>query len=44
MTKDNLKTVPVGTTLEEAETLLQKYRIEKIPVVDDNYSLWINYF
>ncbi len=39
MTKDNLKTVPVGTTLEEAETLLQKYRIEKLPVVDDNYTL-----
>lgn len=36
MTKDNLRTAPVGTTLEEAEVLLQKYRIEKLPVVDDN--------
>ncbi|MBU1098132.1 MAG: IMP dehydrogenase [Bacteroidetes bacterium] len=35
MTKDNLRTAPLGTTLEEAEVLLQKYRIEKLPVVDD---------
>jgi IMP dehydrogenase len=34
MTKDNLVTVPVGTTLEEAERLLQKHRIEKLLVVD----------
>jgi len=30
MTKDNLVTVPVGTTLEEAERILQTHRIEKL--------------
>ena len=35
MTKTNLRTAPLGTTLEEAEILLQKYKIEKLPVVDD---------
>lgn len=39
MTKSNLITVPVGTTLEAAEKLLQKHRIEKLPVVDDNMIL-----
>ncbi|MGA2328633.1 MAG: IMP dehydrogenase [Bryobacteraceae bacterium] len=39
MTKDNLVTVPVGTTLEEAEQILHKHRIEKLLVVDDNYVL-----
>src|SRR5450432_621217 len=39
MTKDNLVTVPVGTTLEEAERLLQKHRIEKLLVVDKDYNL-----
>ncbi|MGE5480163.1 MAG: IMP dehydrogenase [Chloroflexota bacterium] len=39
MTKDNLITVPNGTTLEEAEELLQRNRIEKLPVVDENYTL-----
>jgi IMP dehydrogenase len=34
MTRENLVTVPVGTTLEEAKTLLHKHRIEKLPVVD----------
>jgi IMP dehydrogenase len=34
MTKDNLVTAPVGTTLEEAERILGKHRIEKLPVVD----------
>jgi len=34
MTKDDLVTVPVGTTLDEAERLLQKHRIEKLLVVD----------
>jgi IMP dehydrogenase len=34
MTKDNLVTAPVGTTLEEAERTLGKHRIEKLPVVD----------
>ena len=39
MTKENLITAPVGTTLEEAERMLQKHRIEKLPVVDENYVL-----
>ncbi len=39
MTKDNLITVPVGTTLEEAEAILHRYRVEKLLVVDDSYSL-----
>ncbi|MBX3008120.1 MAG: IMP dehydrogenase [Melioribacteraceae bacterium] len=34
MTKDNLITAPLGTTLAEAEKTLHKYRIEKLPVVD----------
>jgi IMP dehydrogenase len=34
MTKDNLITVPVGTTLQEARAILQKHRIEKLLVVD----------
>lgn len=36
MTKENLITAPVGTNLAEAEKILQKYRIEKLPVVDKN--------
>ncbi len=39
MTKENLVTVPVGTTLEQAEKLLQKHRIEKLLVVDSEYNL-----
>jgi IMP dehydrogenase len=39
MTKDNLVTVPVGTTLEEAERILQKHRIEKLLVVDQDFNL-----
>ena len=39
MTKDNLVTVSVGTTLEEAERLLQKHRIEKLLVVDSDFRL-----
>jgi IMP dehydrogenase len=35
MTKDNLATVPVGTTLEESKAILHKRRIEKLLVVDD---------
>ena len=34
MTKDHLVTAPVGTTLDEAERILAKHRIEKLPVVD----------
>jgi IMP dehydrogenase len=39
MTKDELITVPVGTTLEEAERILHKHRVEKLLVVDKNYTL-----
>jgi IMP dehydrogenase len=39
MTKDDLITVPVGTTLEMAQAILHKYRVEKLLVVDDNYML-----
>jgi len=39
MTKDNLVTVPVGTTLEEAERILQRHRIEKLLVVDSDFNL-----
>jgi IMP dehydrogenase len=39
MTKENLITAPVGTDLTQAEEILQKYKIEKLPVVDDNNIL-----
>jgi IMP dehydrogenase len=39
MTKENLVTVPVGTTLEQAEAILHKHRVEKLLVVDDQYQL-----
>jgi IMP dehydrogenase len=39
MTKENLVTVPVGTTLEQAEAILHKNRVEKLLVVDDNFIL-----
>lgn len=39
MTKDNLITVPVGTTLEQAEEILHEHRVEKLLVVDDKYIL-----
>ncbi len=39
MTKDNLITVPVGTTLEEAEQILHQHRVEKLLVVDNDYVL-----
>lgn len=39
MTKANLITVPVGTTLEEAEAILHKHRVEKLLVVDDTFHL-----
>lgn len=35
MTKENLITAPMGTTLDEAEEILQQHRIEKLPVVDE---------
>src|SRR6202790_1515563 len=39
MTKENLITVPVGTTLESAEKILHEHRVEKLLVVDDKYNL-----
>jgi IMP dehydrogenase len=39
MTKENLITVPVGTTLTDAEEILHKHRVEKLLVVDDKYNL-----
>jgi IMP dehydrogenase len=39
MTKTNLITVPVGTTLDEAEKILHHHRVEKLLVVDDKYNL-----
>ncbi|MBV8810672.1 MAG: IMP dehydrogenase [Acidobacteriaceae bacterium] len=39
MTKENLITVPVGTTLEEAQKILHTHRVEKLLVVDENYAL-----
>ena len=39
MTKENLITVPVGTTLEEAEKILHQHRVEKLLVVDEHFAL-----
>lgn len=39
MTKESLITVPVGTTLEEAEHILHQHRVEKLLVVNDAYEL-----
>ena len=39
MTKENLITVPVGTTLTEAEAILHRHRVEKLLVVDDQFRL-----
>jgi IMP dehydrogenase len=39
MTREDLITVPVGTTLEEAEQILHKHRVEKLLVVNENYEL-----
>ncbi|SRR5579875_173557 len=39
MTKENLITVAVGTTLEEAEAILHRHRVEKLLVVDEQYNL-----
>lgn len=39
MTKDPLFTVPVGTTLEEAQSILHQHRVEKLLVVDNQYYL-----
>lgn len=39
MTKENLVTAPVGTTLEQAQEILRRHRIEKLPIVDDKGRL-----
>ncbi len=39
MTKENLVTAPVGTTLEEAQKILMQHKIEKLPLVDENGAL-----
>ncbi len=39
MTKENLITAPVGTTLEDATEILRKNKIEKLPIVDENMAL-----
>lgn len=39
MTKENLITAPVGTTLEQAQEILRQHRIEKLPIVDENGRL-----
>jgi IMP dehydrogenase len=39
MTKENLVTAPVHTTLKEAEKILQKHKIEKLPLIDENNHL-----
>ncbi len=39
MTSEKLVTAPVGTTMEQAMQLLRKYKIEKLPLVDDDFNL-----
>ncbi len=39
MTRENLVTAPVGTTLEQAKEILQKHKVEKLPIVDDHFVL-----
>ncbi len=39
MTSENLVVAPLGTTLDGAMEILQKHRIEKLPLVDDNFNL-----
>jgi|FaiFalFF_MnMetaG_3_1042247.scaffolds.fasta_scaffold00088_4 IMP dehydrogenase len=37
--REKLITAPVGTTLEDAKAILQQYRIEKLPIVDEDFRL-----
>lgn len=39
MTKENLVTAPIGTTVDEAKQILQKHKIEKLPLIDDQGRL-----
>lgn len=39
MTKENLVTAPIGTTLEQAKVILQQHKIEKLPLVDNKFML-----
>lgn len=39
MTKERLITAPVGTNLDKAKKLLHEYKIEKLPIVDDDFNL-----
>ncbi len=39
MTKDNLITAPVGTGLEQAKEILRSYKVEKLPIVDEQNNL-----
>lgn len=39
MTKENLVTAPVGTTLKDAQQILRRHKIEKLPIVDDDFIL-----
>ncbi|NLN42576.1 MAG: IMP dehydrogenase, partial [Clostridiales bacterium] len=39
MTSENLITAPEGTTLEQAQEILRKHKIEKLPIVDENMML-----
>ncbi|HIJ59615.1 MAG TPA: IMP dehydrogenase [Nitrospirae bacterium] len=39
MTHERLITAPVGTNLEQAKEILHKYKIEKLPIVDDDFNL-----
>ncbi len=39
MTRENLITAPVGTTLEQAKEILQVHKVEKLPIVDNDFNL-----
>jgi IMP dehydrogenase len=39
MTRDNLITAPIGTTLQDAKSILKSHKIEKLPIVDEQFRL-----